>query len=153
MRILTIACTAMILTACSYIDVFAAEATIRHHYKTVYSQDTVKNKVCKNVEVPIYGTVRKNKAGEGALLGAILGGVTGKVITNDDGGAAVGALFGAIVGADQGANGSQTVVTGYRTERKCNWVYEVIDRPSKVYSHSTVIFWNNGVKYRVNFQR
>ena len=91
--------------------------------------------------------------GEGALLGAILGGVSGKVITGDDGGAAVGALFGAIVGADKGAKGSETVVTGYRTERQCNWVYEVIDRPEKVYSHSTVIFRNNGVKYRVNFQR
>ncbi len=153
MKILTVACTALTLTACSYIDAFAAEAKIRHHYKTVYSQDTVKNKVCKNVEVPVYGTVRKNKAGEGALLGAILGGVSGKVITGDDGGAAVGALFGAIVGADKGAKGSETVVTGYRTERQCNWVYEVIDRPEKVYSHSTVIFRNNGVKYRVNFQR
>jgi|TARA_R110001592_G_scaffold61672_7_gene188321 uncharacterized protein YcfJ len=131
----------------------AIKGKVRDHYKTVYEQVSSTSTECYNVDVPIYGTVRKNKAGEGALLGAILGGVSGKVITGDDGGAAVGALFGAIVGADKGGKKTETVITGYRVERQCNDVTEWLSRPKSVYSHSTVIFKLDGQNMKLEFYR
>lgn len=131
----------------------AIKGKVRDHYKTVYEQVSSTSTECYNVDVPVYGTVRKNKAGEGALLGAILGGVSGKVITGDDGGAAVGALFGAIVGADKGGKKTETVITGYRKERRCDDVTEWVSKPKSVYSHSTVIFKLDGQNVKLEFYR
>jgi|TARA_R110002167_G_scaffold363334_1_gene583291 uncharacterized protein YcfJ len=124
---------------------------VRDHYKTVYDSVSKTTTECYNIDVPIYGTVRKNKAGEGALLGALLGGVAGKVISGNDKGAAGGALFGAIIGADKGANSNQTVVTGYRKERRCDDITEWVDVPKSVYSHSTVTFKLDGQYIKLEF--
>jgi len=81
--------------------------------------------VCRNVEVPIYGTVQGGGDAAGsALLGMIIGGVIGDAVSGGDGNAtAGGAVIGGIIGADRAQNGSRQVVTGYRTERQCSTEY------------------------------
>tara|TARA_B110000503_G_C7134075_1_gene408066 strand:- start:269 stop:775 length:507 start_codon:yes stop_codon:yes gene_type:complete len=90
-----------------------------------YQYVSVNNPVnrCYNVDVPVYGNVGKGATGGDVLGGMIVGGLLGKGITGNDDGAAAGAIFGGIIAADKG--GKQGIV-GYRTERQCETVNEVV---------------------------
>ena len=79
----------------------------------VYTQVTVQQptQVCRNVEVPVYGTVQGGGDAAGnALLGMIIGGVIGDAVSGGNGNAtAGGAVIGGIIGADRAQNGNRQV--------------------------------------------
>jgi uncharacterized protein YcfJ len=130
-------------------------ATVKHHYKNVWVDVPVTQRDCYTKEVPVYGTVRRQgDAAGGALLGMILGGVTGKVISGNDKGAAGGAVIGGLIGADQGSKTrTETVITGYRKERVCEDVTVYNSKKQKEYSHSIIRWSENGVIYKLRFNR
>jgi len=93
---------------------------VEPRYHTVF-ENTPRTE-CRNVEVPVYGTVQGGGAtGGDVLTGMIIGGLIGKGATGQDNGAAAGAVIGGIIAADNN-NRSRQVVTGYRTERQCSEV-------------------------------
>ena len=115
----------------------ATITSVEPNYRTVYMN--VPRQQCRNVEVPIYGTIqREGNAAEGALAGMIIGGILGKGVTGKDDGAAAGAVIGGIIAADKG-NQSQRVITGYKIERQC--------RQENRYTTSTQI-----KNYRITYQ-
>ena len=120
------------------------------HTKMVTSNKPVIETQCYNVEVPIYGTGSQGASGGDVLAGMSIGGLLGKGVTGKDDGAAAGAVFGGIIAADQ-ANKKQIV--GYQIQQQCKdtTVYHYIEQ--EVYSHSTIRFYLNGVRYVVPFQR
>ena len=131
----------------------SVNARIKDHYTNVMESNPVTKNVCHNVEVPVYGTVQRGGATGGDVLGGmIIGGLIGKGITGNDNGAAAGAVMGGIIAADQGNRNSQ-VVTGYRTERRCEQVVNYVNVEKRVYSHSTITFHENGRKYTLQFQK
>lgn len=107
--------------------------------------------VCRDVEVPVYGTVQGGgDAGANALAGMIIGGLLGKGVTGDDGGAAAGAVIGGIIGADKAQNGTRRVITGYRTERQCTTEYQYVN--TRVVNEYDIMYNIDGreVTFRVN---
>lgn len=84
-----------------------------------YVQNSIRVPItqCYNVQVPIYGRTGGGASGADVLGGMIIGGLLGKGITGDDKGAAFGAITGGMISADR--NRGQEVVTGYRTEQRC----------------------------------
>ncbi len=130
-------------------------ATVRHHYKSVWVDVPVPTTECYTKEVPVYGTVRKQGDAVGsALLGMIIGGATGKVISGNDTGAAGGAVIGGLIGADKGSKmRTETVITGYRNKRVCEEVVVYNSKRRKEYSHSIIRWSENGVTYKLRFNR
>ncbi len=127
--------------------------TIQDYYKVVQDSEPYTKKECVNVNVPVYGNIKKEgDAAGGALLGMILGGLAGKGVTGDDKGAAVGAIFGGLVGADKGSKPQHgQAITGYRTENRCDYVtyYRTVERTEYDYS---IINWKiDGVTYTTEF--
>lgn len=107
--------------------------------------------VCRNVEVPIYGTVQGGgDAAGGALAGMIIGGILGKGVSGNDNGAAAGAVIGGLIGADKGANGTRRVITGYKTERQCTTEYQYVN--TQVVNEYDIMYNIDGreVTFRVN---
>ena len=125
---------------------YARITSVQPNYETVYMN--VPRRQCQNVEVPIYGTVRNGgNAGEGALLGMIIGGVIGDAVSGGDGNAtAGGAVIGGIIGADRAQNGTQQVITGYRTERQCSEVM-VREEQREIRNYTITYEWN-GIQNR-----
>jgi len=116
--------------------------TVKDHYKEVIEQTPYSVEVCKDVTVP----GKKNT--EGAIFGGILGGVLGNQFGNGDGKTAmtgVGAITGAILG---GGNGSPST-----TQRQCQVETRYEETRRKLYSHSTVTFYNEGKKHTLKFQK
>lgn len=145
--------TAVLLATATPVFADNVNARIKDHYTNVMESKPVTENVCRNVEVPVYGTVRGNGASGGDVLGGmIIGGLLGKGITGNDNGAAAGAVMGGIIAADQG-NRNRQVVTGYRTERQCEQVVNYVNVEKRVYSHSTITFHENGRKYTLQFQK
>ena len=98
-------------------NVTATITYVEPRYQDVYYN--VPRSECRNVEVPVYGTVQGGGAtGGDVLAGMIIGGILGKGVTGKDQGAAAGAVMGGVIAADQ--NRSRQVITGYRTERQCS---------------------------------
>lgn len=128
---------------------------VKDHYKTVTEYVEQPSEKCEMVKVPVYETVtRQGNAAEGALLGMILGGVAGKGLTGKDDGAAAGAVIGGLIGADKGSQPKyEQRIVGYRQERQCYEVINIVERSKNVYSHSEVIFWHQGQKYRLTFNK
>jgi len=115
------------------------------HYKTVIEQEPYRVEVCKDVQVPVQGAGNT----EGAIIGGIIGGVIGNQFGKGSGKEAmtgIGALSGAIIGS---GNRNQ----GYRTERQCQIETRYEEKQRRVYSHSTIKFWDNGKTYTLNFQK
>ncbi len=112
-------------------------------------------RVCENMDVPIYGTTtRQGNASGGALIGMLLGAAGGKAVTGDDKGAAIGAIMGGLVGADKGAQPKQSqTIVGYKQELVCNDVTSVSNQLVDVYSHSTIRFYIDGRRYVLKFQK
>jgi uncharacterized protein YcfJ len=116
------------------------------HYKTVIEQEPYRVEVCKDVQVPVQGGTNT----EGAIIGGIIGGVIGNQFGGGSGKEAatgVGALTGAIIGGNSNRN------QGYRTERQCQVETRYEEKQRRVYSHSTVKFWDNGKTYTLKFQK
>lgn len=128
------------------------DVVVYDHTKTITQNIPVTETICENVQVPIYGTVQGQGASGGDVLaGMIIGGLLGKGITNKDNGAAAGAVMGGIIAADK--KKSKQVVTGYRTERQCQQVSVYQTSTVEVYSHSTIRFYIDGIRYVVDFQK
>lgn len=120
------------------------------HYTTKTKNIPHTERVCKNVEVPIYG--KKEMDTEGAIIGGLIGGVIGNQIGKGGGKEAatgVGALTGAIIG---GKGGKEQIV-GYRQEQRCSDKVTYTTQTEEVYSHSTITFWDNGKKYHLSFKK
>ncbi|MFZ9131976.1 MAG: glycine zipper 2TM domain-containing protein [Gemmobacter sp.] len=81
---------------------------------------------CRDVEEPVYGTVRGGSSGD-VLAGALIGGAIGNQFGNGSGKDAM-TVLGAILGADTATRQPRQVVTGYRTSRVCETVFEARER-------------------------
>ena len=133
-------------------------ATIEDVYATVVEQTPYTRQVCQNVEVPIYGTVTRQGGGASGgdvLTGMILGGLLGKGATGKDDGAAAGAVLGGIIAADKANKPrTETVITGYKTERQCENVTEYKSVNKKVYDYSIITFKSkDGYEYSLPFTK
>ena len=130
---------------------------VRDHYTTIYDTVEVIDRRCEMIDVPVYGTrqVERNGGAAGnALLGMVLGGALGKGITGNDKGAAAGAIMGGVIGADKGSKPkSEQYVQGYRREQSCSDLVTYVEKPKKIYSHSTLVFTSNGKQYRIDFNK
>lgn len=149
-----------ITTAATILTMFAlpanaekVNAKVKDNYVTEYVTRGVVDRYCEVISVPVYESrARAGNAASGALLGMIIGGVAGKAITDKDNGAAAGAIVGGIIGADQGSKPkTEQVIVGYREEKSCYDEVIYIDKPRKVYSHSTLRFTIDGKEYKVDF--
>jgi uncharacterized protein YcfJ len=136
-------------------DGVSVKANVGDTYTVAYDRVPHTKRECVMVDVPVYGTVRKQgNAAEGALLGMILGGVLGKGVTGKDDGAAAGAVIGGLIGADKGAQTkSEQVITGYTKEKRCTDVTHYIDKEIVVYEYSTITFVYEGKKYNLTFEK
>ena len=133
-------------------------ATIEDVFATVVESTPYTRQVCQNVEVPIYGTVTRQGGGAsgGDILGGmILGGLLGKGVTGKDDGAAAGAVLGGIIAADKANKPrTETIITGYKTERQCQNVTEYKDINKKVYDYSIITFKSkDGYEYSIPFTK
>jgi len=130
-------------------------ATIEDVFATVVESTPYTRQVCQNVEVPIYGTVTRQGGGASGgdvLTGMILGGLLGKGATGKDDGAAAGAVLGGIIAADKANKPrTETVITGYKTERQCENITEYKDVNKKVYDYSIITWTVNGKEYSGTF--
>ena len=131
------------------------DVVVYDHTKTMRVDTPTTQRVCENMNVPVYGTTtQQGNASAGALIGMLLGAAGGKAVTGDDKGAAVGAIMGGLVGADKGAQPKQKQqVVGYKQELVCNDVTSVSSQLVDVYSHSTIRFYVDGVRYVLKFQK
>lgn len=125
------------------------------HTKTMVVKTPTTEKVCERVNVPVYGTTtQQGNASAGALVGMLLGAAGGKAVTGNDKGAAMGAIIGALAGADKGAQPKQKqTVVGHREETVCQNVTTVSESYVDVYSHSTIRFYIDGIRYVLEFKR
>jgi uncharacterized protein YcfJ len=129
------------------------DARVYDHTKIIYKQVPTNQTFCKDVKVPVYGTVQKQgDAAGGALAGMIIGGLLGKGVSGNDDGAAAGAVIGGLIGADKGSKpkNSQEVI-GYEYVEKCNTETIIKEVKTEVYSHSTIRFYIDGKKYVLKF--
>jgi len=131
------------------------DVRVYDHTKTMRVETPTTQRVCENMNVPIYGTTTKQgNASGGALIGMLLGAAGGKAVTGDDKGAAIGAIMGGLVGADKGAQPKQSqTIVGYEKKLVCNDVTSVSSQLVDVYSHSTIRFYVDGVRYVLKFQK
>ena len=152
-KISAVALTAIALASPVYAEV--KDVRVYDHTKTMRVDTPTTQRVCENMDVPIYGTTtQQGNASAGALIGMLLGAAGGKAVTGDDKGAAVGAIMGGLVGADKGAQPKQKQrVVGYKQELVCNDVTSVSSQLVDVYSHSTIRFYVDGVRYVLKFQK
>jgi len=127
----------------------ATKAFTEDHYKTVIEQKPYSVEVCKNVKVP-YGH-KKELDTEGAIVGGLIGGLIGNQFGKGSGKEAatgVGAITGAIIGGNKDRGPA-----GYRTEQQCSIETRYEERQREVYSHSTVVFWHDGQRIELTFNR
>ena len=114
---------------------------VTQNYEYVTYLDPVK--VCKDMEIPIYGEgpSRRTKSGD-LLLGMILGGITGKVILGNDKGAVIGAVGGSLIANDK-ASKSDRVIVGYKQERRCTLEHREVNK--KIATDYSVEYSWNGI--------
>lgn len=130
--------------------------TVFDHTKTIVTKVPSEEVVCTDVKVPVYGEkIQEGSAAGGALMGMIVGGLLGKGVTGDDKGAAAGAVLGGVIGADKGQNSQSKKhnVIGYEYVEKCETIKTYKDTYKEVYSHSTIRFYVDGVKYVLVFNK
>lgn len=150
MKNLITASFALIITA------FPASAdtvkgTVKDVYKNVTTQTPVTERVCYDVEVPIYGKSGGGASAGDVLGGMIIGGILGKGLSGNDQGAAAGAVLGGMVSADK--NQGKDKVIGYRQETRCENKVTYQESRERVYQYSTIKFFHNGVPYTLRFQK
>jgi uncharacterized protein YcfJ len=125
----------------------STEAVITDHFSTIVREIPHNEKVCKTVDVPIYGNSQMNT--EGAILGGIIGGVLGNQIGKGGGKNAatgVGAMAGAIIGGQ----GKKDII-GYKQETRCHYETTYSTQEESVYDYSTITFTDDGRKFVVRF--
>ena len=140
---LTIA-TMLALSTPAFAD--SVNGNVQDHYKTVIDQSPYVVEICKDVNVS--NGPGPNDTG-GAIIGGILGGVIGNQFGKGEGKTAmtgIGAITGAIVG---GQNKHQSS----HVERQCFTETRYKESTRKVYSHSTITFFEGGRKYTLKFQK
>ena len=154
-KISAVALTAIALGSPVYAEGKLTDVRVFDHTKTMRVSTPTTQRVCENMDVPIYGTTtRQGNASGGALIGMLLGAAGGKAVTGDDKGAAIGAIMGGLVGADKGAQPKQSqTIVGYEKKLVCNDVTSVSSQLVDVYSHSTIRFYVDGVRYVLKFQK
>ena len=154
-KISAVALTAIALASPVYANGKVTDVRVFDHTKTMRVDTPTTQRVCENMDVPIYGTTtRQGNASGGALIGMLLGAAGGKAVTGDDKGAAIGAIMGGLVGADKGAQPKQSqTIVGYKQELVCNDVTSVSNQLVDVYSHSTIRFYIDGRRYVLKFQK
>ena len=154
-KILLAAAAATALTSPALAEGKLTDIRVFDHTKTMRVSTPTTQRVCQNMDVPIYGTTtRQGNASGGALIGMLLGAAGGKAVTGDDKGAAIGAIMGGLVGADKGAQPKQSqTIVGYKQELVCNDVTSVSNELVEVYSHSTIRFYIDGRRYVLKFQK
>ena len=154
-KILLAAAAATALASPALAEGKLTDIRVFDHTKTMRVSTPTTQRVCQNMDVPIYGTTtRQGNASGGALIGMLLGAAGGKAVTGDDKGAAIGAIMGGLVGADKGAQPKQSqTIVGYKQELVCNDVTSVSNELVEVYSHSTIRFYIDGRRYVLKFQK
>ncbi len=154
-KILLAAAAATALASPALAEGKLTDVRVFDHTKTMRVSTPTTQRVCQNMDVPIYGTTtRQGNASGGALIGMLLGAAGGKAVTGDDKGAAIGAIMGGLVGADKGAQPKQSqTIVGYKQELVCNDVTSVSNELVEVYSHSTIRFYIDGRRYVLKFQK
>ena len=154
-KISAAAATAIALSSPVYADGKITNVRVFDHTKTIRMSTPTTQRVCQNMDVPIYGTTtQQGNASGGALIGMLLGAAGGKAVTGNDKGAAIGAIMGGLVGADKGAQPKQSQrIVGYKQELVCNDVTSVSNELVDVYSHSTIRFYVDGRRYVLKFQK
>lgn len=112
MKVAILALSALALAGC--------QTTMQQPAKVLYPVEK-----CGEVQVPEYGVLDRPASDGEVLGGAVIGGVVGNQFGKGDGKAAM-TILGAIVGGNVAANQrkQEPVVTGYRTEYRCQTVYE-----------------------------
>ena len=142
--------TAMVtLSTTAFADV--SNTTIRDVYTTKIVHIPTTEKQCSMVSVPIYETRTRNGSASEAITGGVIGGVIGNQFGNGSGKDAM-TILGVIIGANA-ADKKETVVTGYREEKQCNYITTYTSKEVKTYSHSIVEFTEDGKKHSVEFQK
>ena len=109
-----------------------------NHYKTVIQQKPYRVEVCKDVQVSGDRTAD-------TIVGTIIGGVVGHQIDHKDG-AKIGGVLGGIIG-NQNSDAQGGV------QRQCQTETRYEEEQIRVYSHSTITFWDGGQEYTVKFKR
>ena len=109
-----------------------------NHYKTVIKQTPYTVEVCKDIHVPGDRTAD-------TVVGTILGGVIGHQFDHEDG-AKIGGVLGGIIG-NQNSDARGGV------QRQCQTETRYEEEQVRVYSHSTITFWDGGREYTVRFNR
>jgi uncharacterized protein YcfJ len=153
-KVLKTGCIAIVLAfAAGFIGQFARAEGIAHQPQFGIVDDITQNyeyvtyldpvKVCKDMEIPIYGEgpVRRTKSGD-LLLGMILGGITGKAILGNDKGAVIGAVGGSLIANDK-ASKSDRVIVGYKQERRCSLEHREVNK--KIATDYNVEYSWNGI--------
>lgn len=142
--------TAMVsLSTTAFADV--TNATVRDVYRTKIVHTPTTEKQCRVVSVPIYETFKRSGTAGEAITGGVIGGVIGNQFGNGSGKDAM-TILGVIIGANA-ADKKETVITGYREEKQCDYVTTYTDEKVKTYSHSIIEFTEDGKTRRVEFQK
>jgi outer membrane lipoprotein SlyB len=125
---------------------------VKHHYKTVTTQQQTNNRQCQEVDIPIYG----NDGGEVTiqqLFGAIIGGVVGSNVGKGNG-KTIATATGAVIGSQIGKNNAtKKNIIGYKRQTVCedNPTYNNVT--TLVYSHSTIRFADGSAQYDIRFKK
>lgn len=139
------------LSFCTPVHAEEVKANIVDKYKTVTNSTPTTQRICFDVEVPIYGNTGNGASAGDVLGGMIIGGILGKGISGNDQGAAAGAVLGGMVSADKKQNRQQIV--GYRIENRCRNETTYTTETREVYSHSEMSFSYNGYVHTLRFQK
>jgi len=116
---------------------------VYHHMKTVISQVPYNVEVCKQVYTNGTGASSAD-----VLFGAIIGGVIGNQVGKGKGNDAA-TILGAIIGADV-ANKNKPTTNG-QTQTICTVQTRYEESRQEVYSHSTISWMIDNVKYYANY--
>ena len=135
--------------------VFAAEnVKVTDYTKTITKQIPHTEQVCQVVDIPIYGETGGASTSD-MIVGGIIGGVIGNQIGKGGGKNAatgIGAMTGAIIGNNNAKNRNQQIV-GYRQEQRCSNNTTYTTETYEVYSHSVIIFYEDGKRYALRFTK
>ena len=156
LHIVLVTCFIGVISSCNYAMADSYVTTGKLINKQPVLTNVVNRKpqqVCRNVEVPVYGTVQNNNSGASGgdvLAGAIIGGILGKALTGKDNGAAFGAIAGAMTSAEKKKGGTSQQIIGHRVEQRCKTEYHNVQ--SQVVNQYRLTYNINGdhVTYIVN---
>ena len=119
-------------------------------YQTITRSVPSTERVCYDVEVPIYGQKKFDQGG--AIIGGLLGGFIGNQFGSGSGKDAMTGI-GAMTGAIAGGQSNEKQIVGYRQENRCEKKTTYTEKTETVYSHSIIKFYRNGVPYTLRFQK